>query len=138
MRAVLDVNVVIAAALSPAGTTSSVLRAWLDGSYELVVSPLLLDELERALAYPKIRARVTAAEADELVDLLRLSADVEDDPAGPPPIRSADPGDDYLVALAEAAGAVIVSGDRHLLDLGDRLPVYTPAEFLALLDAHEG
>lgn len=137
MRAVLDANVIIAAALSPAGTTSRVLRAWLNGEYELVVSPLLLAELARALTYPKIRARVTEAEAEELLDLLRQSADVENDPPGPPRRRSVDPDDDYLIALAEAAQAVIVSGDHHLLDLRDQLPVYPPAGFLALLGAQD-
>lgn len=28
---------------------------------------------------------------------------------------------------------MIVSGDRHLLGLADRIPVTTPAEFLAML-----
>jgi hypothetical protein len=43
-------------------------------------------------------------------------------------------GDEYLVDLARAAAAaVLVSGDAHLLDLRDRLPVMTPAEFLATL-----
>jgi predicted nucleic acid-binding protein len=38
------------------------------------------------------------------------------------------------VDLARAAAAdVLVSGDAHLLDLHDRLPVMTPAEFLATL-----
>ena len=47
---------------------------------------------------------------------------------------SADPDDEYLVDLARAAEAdVLVSGDAHLLELRDRLPVMTPAEFLARL-----
>jgi len=29
---------------------------------------------------------------------------------------------------------VIVSGDRHLLGLADRLPVYSPAAFLSLVE----
>jgi len=130
--------VIIAATLSSAGTTGRVLQAWLDGAYELVASPLLLDELARALAYPKIRARVTEAEAEELLDLLRQGADVEKDPVGPPPRRSVDPDDDYLIALAEAAQTVIVSGDHHLLDLGHALPIYSPAAFLALLAVQDG
>lgn len=137
MRAVLDVNVLIAAALSPRGTPAAVLRAWLDGAFELVVSPLLLDELERALGYPKIRARITEAECGELLDLLRRSTDLLADPAGPPPVRSPDPDDDYLLALASDAHAVVVSGDRHLLVLGDRFPVYSPAAFLAMLAAED-
>lgn len=134
MRAVLDPNVVISALLSPGGSPAKVLRSWLDGAYELVVSELLLAELERALAYPKLRKRIDPAEAAELVELLGREAEVVEDPGDPPEVRSPDPGDDYLIALAAAAHAAIVSGDGHLLGLAERLPVYSPGAFLALLE----
>ena len=70
IRAVLDVNVIVAALLSPTGSPATLLRRWLDGSYELVVSPTLLRELERTLGYRKISARVTAEDARGLVELL--------------------------------------------------------------------
>lgn len=110
------------------------MRAWLDGAYELIVSALLLEELERGLGYPKLRARITDAENQELLELLRRGADVGDDPSGPPPVRSPDSGDDYLIALAVATQALIVSGDRHLLRLSEAGPVYAPAAFLSLLE----
>ena len=134
MRAVLDPNVIISALLSPTGSPAKVLRVWLDGAYDLVVSPSLLEELERALAYPKIRERVTPAEAQELLDLLDDQGDLREDPTDEPPVRSPDPGDDYLIALAAASQAIIVSGDRHLLDLDDDVPVYSPAAFLAVIE----
>ena len=129
----LDPNVIISAVLSPTGSPAKVLHAWLGGHFELVVSPLLLAELERALGYPKLRKRVTKPEAVALVELLRDGAELREDPDGPPPMRSTDPGGDYLIALAAASRAVIVSGDRHLVDLGDDLPVYAPAAFLAVI-----
>ena len=135
MRAVLDPNVVISAVLAPAGSPARVLRSWLDGAYELVVSVLLLAELERAFAYPKLRRRIDPAEASDLVELLRRQAELFEDPADPPAIRSPDPGDDYLIALAAGGQAVIVSGDSHLLGLVGRVPVYSPAAFLELLEA---
>ncbi len=98
-------------------------------------SPLLLEELERALSYPKLRKRVTEAETRELVNLLRRQADLRDDPAGSPPMRSPDPDDEYLITLAAATQAVIVSGDRHLLGLSDQLPVYTSTAFLSMIEA---
>jgi predicted nucleic acid-binding protein len=48
-------------------------------------------------------------------------------------VKSADPGDDYLISLGASAGAVIVSGDQHLLGLAGKIPVHSPADFLALL-----
>lgn len=134
MRAVIDANVIISGLLSPAGTPARVLIAWLEGGYDLVVSSLLLGELERALAYPKLRKRITEEEVQELLELLRREADVRPDPTGPPPVRSSDPGDDYLISLAAETQSVIVSGDRHLLDLRDDVPVYTPADFMSLIE----
>lgn len=133
MRAVLDATVIVSAVLSRSGAPAKVLRAWLEGAYELVVSPSLLRELERVLDYPKIADRITRREAEELLDLLRRQAESMDDPEGPPVITSPDPDDDYLISLAEAARAVIVSGDAHLQSVADQIPVFTPAAFLALL-----
>ena len=133
MRAVLDVNVIISALLAPRGTPAKVLRAWLDGAFELVASDALVAELQLAMAYPKLRTRIDAAEAQELIELLRREAQLIGDSDDPPSIRSPDPGDDYLIALAAVAQAALVSGDAHLLGLAEHLPVYSPAEFLALL-----
>ncbi len=131
VRAVLDPNVIISGLLSPDGSPARVLRAWLEGGFELIVSPHLLEELERALAYPKLRKRVPAEDARDVVDWLASAAEMAEDPDGPPKVRSRDPGDDYLIALAERERAVLVSGDDHLLELADAIPVLTPAGFLA-------
>jgi len=134
MRAVLDPNVIISALLAPNGTPAKVLRLWLEGAYDLIASSELLAELERALAYPKLTKR---AEAAELIEFLGREAQLLDDPGDPPAIRSPDPGDDYLIALAAVARAVLVSGDRHLLSLANVVPVYSPAEFIVLLAADD-
>lgn len=133
MQAVLDPNVIIAAMLSPNGTPAGVLRAGFDGAFDLVASEALLTELDRALAYPKLRKRIEAAEAQELIELLRREARMVDDPTDAPSTRSPDPGDDYLIALAAVAQAAIVSGDRHLLVLAQVIPVYSPRDFLNLI-----
>lgn len=134
MRAVLDVNVLISAVLSRSGAPAQILRAWLDGHFDVVVSPALYAELERTLDYPKLKRLIPTAERDELIALLRTTALHADDPAAPPPVTSPDPGDDYLIALAAHEAAMLVTGDRHLLDLDDRRrTIHSPAEFLALL-----
>jgi uncharacterized protein len=135
VRAVLDANVLIAAAISPRGAPARLLLAWQAGAFEVVVSLLLLAELRRALAYPKLARLVPAADASAYVSWLGSSAEVVPDPPGPPPIRSEDPADDYLIALAAAEHAILVSGDKHLTVLGPRVPVRTPAAFLAELEA---
>jgi putative PIN family toxin of toxin-antitoxin system len=133
VRAVLDPNVLIAALLSRNGAPAQIVARWLDGAFELVVSESLLAELERALGYPKVRRRVLPSEAVAFVSLLRRGAIIAADPATPAR-RSADPGDDYLLALAESAHCVLVSGDRHLLSLAGELPIQSPRAFLETID----
>jgi putative PIN family toxin of toxin-antitoxin system len=136
MRAVFDPNVLISAVLSRSGTPALLVSQWLHGAFELVVSPCLIDELVRVLAYPKIAARVAPPDAAAYVQLVTGRAITLVDPDGPPPVRSADPDDDYLIALAKSAPAVIVSGDSDLLSLSPRVPVFTPTGFLALINTH--
>jgi putative PIN family toxin of toxin-antitoxin system len=132
VRAVLDPNVLIASLLSRSGAPAQIVSRWLAGEFELVVSEALLAELARTLAYPKIRERIPQDEARIFVELLRQTVRLAPDPEAPAP-RSADPGDDYLLALAETERAVLVSGDQHLLALADELPILTPRTFLDAL-----
>ncbi|MGH2937398.1 MAG: putative toxin-antitoxin system toxin component, PIN family [Solirubrobacterales bacterium] len=104
------------------------------GSFELIVSPLLLEELRLVLRRKKFRRYVDLDVVDRYVDLLRRDAGFADDPAGPPPIRCRDPDDDSLIALAHARAAALASGDDDLLELVGQIPVFTPAEFLAAQD----
>lgn len=134
MRAILDPNVLISAFLSRDAPPAQTLRAWQEGRFELVVSPLLLAELQRALAYPKLRKHITADEAEQFVDWLRSSAEPVEDSSTGPGLPSPDPGDQYLLALAESERAALVSGDKQLLALAEKLPVFAPAAFLRLLD----
>lgn len=133
MRAVIDPNVVISGALSPRGAPADVLRALAGGEFELIVSQALLDELERALAYPKLRPRISESDAVELVRWIADSATLLTVPDTDPPVRSRDPDDDYLIVLASAHRAALVSGDKDLLALEGRIPVFSPRAFLDLL-----
>ena len=133
MRAVLDPNVIVSALLAPSGTPAKVLRAWLDGDYELIASPLLLAELTRVFDYPKLRSRISETESRQFIELLKHQGKIVEEPYLSLPVHSSDPDDDYLIALAAATRSVIVSGDHHLLDLADRLPIHSPAAFWKLL-----
>jgi uncharacterized protein len=133
VRAVLDVNVLISALISSAGAPAGIVRQWLEGDFELVVSPALIAEAQRTLALPKLRARIEQADADRFIELLMDRAELVPDPDEPAAIRSTDPGDDYLLALAASAQAPLVSGDEHLLALRDRAPIFSPRDFLEQL-----
>lgn len=130
-RIVLDCNVFVSALLSPKGSPAQILDQWADGNFDLVVSPMLLAELEKVLGRPKFHASIDRVHIDALLTGLAEDAVLVDDPS-PQPGLTPDPGDDYLVALAHKADAqCIVSGDAHLTQLGDVGPlVLTPREFL--------
>jgi uncharacterized protein len=128
VRAVLDINVLISGLLAPDGASARLIRRWLEGDFELIVSERLLAELRRALAYPKLRARISDAASDEFIGLIRATATMRPDPPNPPQ-RSRDPGDDYLIALAESSASILISGDQDILALSESLPILAPADF---------
>jgi putative PIN family toxin of toxin-antitoxin system len=134
LRVVLDPNAFVSALLSPAGAPARTLLAWVEGRYELVVSPRLLAELTRVLAYPKLRSRVEPHDAEQLVDWLARQAILAVDPVDPPR-RVTDADDDYLLALAASEDALLVSGDKHLLALADEFPILSPARFLETVES---
>ncbi len=133
MRAVVDVNVLISGVLSAKGSPAEILRASRDGQFELVVSELLLAELKRTLAYPKLRKRIAPEKAAAFTSWVRDHGTVAEDPAKPPPVGSRDPDDDYLLALAIDHRAYLVTGDQDLLVLSNDLPILTSAQFATKL-----
>jgi uncharacterized protein len=135
VRAVVDVNVLISGVLSAKGSPAEVLRASRDGQFELIVSELLLAELKRALAYPKLRRRISPEKAAAFANWVRDHGSVAEDPACPPPVGSRDPDDDYLLALAIDRRAYLITGDQDLLVLSSDLPILTPAQFAVQLRA---
>ena len=135
MRALLDVNVLIAGLLSRTGSPAGLLGKWLEGEFELVISDRLLDELEKTLARPKLRRLLDDDEISAFLELLRGGlADWVEDPGEPPSIKSRDPKDDYLIAAARAAQATLVTGDADLLELSGSIPVMSPRAFLKTLE----
>jgi putative PIN family toxin of toxin-antitoxin system len=128
-RVVLDPGVIVSGLLTPHGPPGRLLDAWVDGGFDLVVSPRLLDELTEVLARPKLASRLDSALVGELLRLLPQAAIVVDD--GPPVQVCRDPDDDYLVALAVNTESVLVSGDKDLLSVRvEGLDVIGPAEAL--------
>jgi uncharacterized protein len=134
-RAVLDPNVLVSAFISQrGGSCDRIVRAWREGAFELVLSPLLVAELTDVLGRPKFAVQAADGRAEAYIAGLAGDAVQIDDPSDPPAV-SPDGGDDYLFALARVASAnVIVSGDGHLARLADPTPpVLTPRQFIERL-----
>ena len=141
MRIVLDANVFVSALISAKGAPARILTYWQEEGFEVVVSPVILEELDRVLHYPKLQQRYHLAgkEIQRFLHLLRRQA-IEVVPSGRTTVIERDPADNRYLECAVAGGAsVIVSGDRHLLGLGEYqgVQVLSPSGFLSLLNLQE-
>ncbi|PYR21293.1 MAG: putative toxin-antitoxin system toxin component, PIN family [Acidobacteria bacterium] len=59
LRAVLDANVYVSAAIRPEGPPGQILERFLcDSVFDIVLSPAIINEVLRAFAYPKVRKYV--------------------------------------------------------------------------------
>lgn len=133
IKAVLDVNVLISAVFPNDASPKHLLESWDRGEFELIVSPLLLNELTRVLERPRIKKRLRHDAGADLLEAIEQSALQVDDPELSQTPTSGDPDDDYLIALAMDQRAALVSGDRHLLKMQGTIPVFSPAEFVDYL-----
>lgn len=135
LRAVLDPGVLVAAAITPVGVCGQLLQAVLDRRCGMIVCPALLAELEEVLLRQKFRRYLHLEQARSYVALVGKVGEQHPDPMIVPGLTP-DPDDDYLVALAEAAGAdYLISGDPHLLRPMIRpVAVLNPRSFLEHLD----
>jgi uncharacterized protein len=138
LRAVLDANVFVSAALSPSGPPGRVLRGFLTGerAFDLVTSPQIIAEVRRALEYPRVRKLIQRDLDPEgwLLDLVSLSDIVEDTDRSSGLCR--DPEDDrYVAAAIEGRSHFVVTGDGDLLaiDGAEGIRVISPRAFIDLL-----
>ena len=134
MRIVIDTNVWVSGLL-----WRGMPWKWLSlaeaGEVELCIAPSMLVELAEVLSYERLQPRLEqlGLTPEELVAYALNLASVFEVPEGDP-IVVADPDDDVFLHCAAVAGAVcVVSGDRHLLDLGRHagIPILTVHDFFA-------
>ena len=136
MRLVLDTNTVVSG-LIWGGVPGQLIDAAAAGIMQIISSVPLLDELYDVLFRKKFAAQLAeqGANAADLFEgyaaLVQLVV-----PADIGPVILADPDDDIVLATAVAGGAdAIVSGDAHLLGIGEfrGVPIITPAAAVSRL-----
>jgi len=142
LRVVLDTNVFVSSLLVKAGLPAQVLDAWRARRYLLVVSPAIIAEVQATLRYPRIQRKyaLTDDDIEQLTDLLEQEALLVPGDAEVAGAVPEDPSDEIVLACAlDAQADLIVSGDRHLLDLGEfqDIPILTVRDFLERLAGEE-
>ena len=137
MRIVLDSNVVIAAFLF-GGPPARLIQQAVGGAVQCFTSLALLDEIRGVLLRPKFG--LSPEQALTLVEELHGLCEVVT-----PNVRvraiAADPDDNAVLECAlEAAANAVVSGDSHLLDLGQwrGIRILSPSEAIAEVERQRG
>ena len=131
-RVVADTNVLVSA-LQFGGKPKQLLDLAVDGHIDLAISEAIVEETLRVLSD---KFRRTPEEVRETDQQLRIVGRVVT-PIEPISAIDEDPADDRILEFGVAATAeVIVSGDKHLLNLGSfrGIPIERVADFLILLE----
>ena len=117
VRAVLDTNVFVSAALSknPTSPTREVLERWQRGEFVLLICTPLAEEIVEKL----LDHNITADRVQVLVERLAQLAEWVEVPAGKIESLLSDPDDNVIVACAvEGAANYLVTYDPHFDSLG--------------------
>jgi uncharacterized protein len=122
------------------GPPAVLVNYWLAQHFELVVSEVILAEMERAWTKPYWTSRFTSEKIQQTLTRLRRAAELI-------PISMAVRGvashseDDLILATAVSANAdYLVTGDKQLLAIGyyEGTTIVSPREFLTILEQIEG
>jgi len=138
LRIVPDPGVLIAALISRNGAPAELLRRWVRGNFQFVVSPLLLTELRAVAEREKFRTYFASEAAHELAHLLEVAADAAPDVASSSQLPD-DDGDGYLVHLVVTSDAfAVVTEDNQLrAHSAEGFSALTPRELINVLDRLE-
>lgn len=134
MKAVLDTDVIISGLISSAGAPAVIVDLWVNGSIGIAVSPALIQEIIDVIARPKFKPLGTLDERCDLIKKLLERAEIVN-PSQILKIISEDDADNRVLECALDYGAdYIISGDSHLLDLGDYegMEILSPTGFLKI------
>lgn len=131
--AVLDTNVIVAAAIRPGSAPATLIMDWvLEGQVQAVTTPAIVDEYREVAQRAKFRRYGFPPLWLEFLieESLRLP-----DPSPWPDMQGPDPKDMPFLALAKAAGAWLITGNLKHFPEAVRcgVRVLSPAEYLAHL-----
>ncbi len=141
LKAVLDANIIVSATIATKGNPARILDFWREDKFELIITPAILEEMWQVILRPVIQKhrRITEDEAVELLFEIQQDATTIS-PILDLKIIKQDPTDDkYIIAAIEGKADYIVSGDKHLLELGsyENIKIISPKEFVEILDGQQ-
>ncbi|HCG77385.1 MAG: putative toxin-antitoxin system toxin component, PIN family [bacterium (Candidatus Ratteibacteria) CG_4_10_14_3_um_filter_41_18] len=136
-RVVLDTNIFVSGLIKKKGSPGEILKAWRKGLFLLIISPEIIEEINRVLREKKFSKRgITDDDIKGLSFALLLNA-ITVIPTIKVKTIKEDPEDNKFLECALAGKAdYIVSGDtKHLQPLKkfQGIPILSPAKFATIL-----
>jgi len=128
-----DTNILVSGLLWT-GPPHELIRMAEEGDIELYTSLEILNELEDVLRRERFQRRIAAlgTTVEELMKRIRLLMNIVEIEFPDEPIIQEDPDDDmFLVCAKTAKASMIVSGDHHLLNIGN----FGDIQILKVVDA---
>lgn len=132
IKAVLDTNILISTAIAR-GNEFELLKLAKEGKYELILSFDILEEFEGVISRTRFGFRKNTIEGivNNIIELAKIV-----DPKEKLNVIREDPADNKIIECALVENAdYIVSGDKHLLDLGEfqGIEIINAKKFLRIL-----
>jgi putative PIN family toxin of toxin-antitoxin system len=137
MKVVLDANIYVSSMINTQGNPRRIIKRWEQGDFDVLVSTSIINEIGRVLRYPRIakRHKQDEKEIKRFLELLSSEA-ILIEPSNRLDIIQEDESDNrYLECAIEGKAQYIISGDNHLLKVGEfkGIIVLPPNAFVALL-----
>jgi len=120
--AVLDTNVLASGfrgVLLSTSTPGELIRDWLAGSFELIISEHILSELERTFRTRYFSQALTPEQIADALAVIRRRARLVAITVEVQGVATHPEDDPVLATAVSAAADYLVTGDRQLLRLGD-------------------
>lgn len=139
MKIIIDTNVTISGLLW-AGAPNHILKSCRNGIVRILECDETLDEVKRVLQYPKFSDRLSAlgTTAIEVFSYFMNLATYVPSPETTRNVIKQDPFDNIFLGLAlENSASLIVSGDRHLIELESYkgIQIVTPSEGVSVISS---
>ena len=134
LKAVLDINVLVSSLINKQNPPGRIRAAWRRGELLVVTSGVIIDKADEVLHRPHIIDVFPIDETDirDLLNGLREHAILTPHTLNLRVIEQDPEDDSIIIAAVEGKADCIVSGDRHLTNLGayEHIPILSPAEFV--------
>lgn len=137
MRVILDTSVIVSGLISPHGSPAQIIAQWRNGTFTLLYTPAILDELQDVLNRAWLKERLICV-PNRIPEFLEAVVILGEQVTGYVNVMGMvrDPFDEvFLIGAKLGRADYLVSVDKDLLILGafEDTQIVEPAQFLTIL-----